>query len=157
MVVTVAVTAVFTAGMSLTILCTAAGVIIKAVGCGAVAFFAVNYVNLGNKGFFLPEYHLTPQAICKNEILAFDVNFFHPREPDLKKESNDSNIISLNYKTETEKTTAYKLKTEEYEEFKSKYGFFDDKTGKTVKFTGKQCVYNSKNNRMELIKDMILH
>lgn len=31
-------------------------------------------------GFYLPEYKLTPQAIFQNEILAFDVNFFNPKE-----------------------------------------------------------------------------
>ena len=31
-------------------------------------------------GFYLPEYKLTPQAIFQDEILAFDVNFFNPKE-----------------------------------------------------------------------------
>ena len=31
-------------------------------------------------GFYLPEYKLTPQAIFQDEILAFDVDFFNPKE-----------------------------------------------------------------------------
>lgn len=49
-------------------------------------------------GFYLPEYKLTPQAIFQDEILAFDVNFFNPKE-----NKKDSNTIKKN--VVVEKTT----------------------------------------------------
>ena len=73
-------------GAALTIILAAAGAVIK-IGLGAaVAFYAVNTLHIGESGFYLPEYQLTPEAIFRNEIIAFDINFFNPQEPETEVE-----------------------------------------------------------------------
>ena len=81
------------AGVSLTIILAAAGAVIKIGAGAAIAFYAVNTLHLGSDGVYLPEYQLTPDAIFRNEILAFDVNFFNPREPEIS-EITISNFTS---------------------------------------------------------------
>ena len=39
---------------------------------------------MAENGYYLPEYKLTPQSIFKNEIIAFDVNFFNPNADEIK-------------------------------------------------------------------------
>lgn len=47
-------------------------------------------------GYYLPEYKLTPQSIFKNEIIAFDVNFFNPKADKIEQKVKQVNSISSN-------------------------------------------------------------
>lgn len=50
----------------------------------------------------MPEYKLNPQTIFKNEILAFDVNFFNPKADDVKVRKTGSGIKKSDYKVSYE-------------------------------------------------------
>lgn len=75
---------VYTGGAALAVLATSVGAVLKIAGVAVAVYFAASIVHFGENGFFLPEYELTPQTIFKNEVLAFDVNFFNPMADKVK-------------------------------------------------------------------------
>ena len=116
--------AVASGGMSLTIFLAVAGSVIKIAGGAAIAFFAVNTLHVGSSGYYLPEYQLTPQAIFKNDILAFDVNFFNPKEPKEKKEEGartEEIPYGSDFYDNMLNVVAKELSQDEYDNFKEKY------------------------------------
>ena len=71
---------IYSGGSALYIFLTAFGAVVKIAAGATIAYFAVDKLYIGASGIYLPEYYLTPETIFKNEVLAFDVNFFNPRE-----------------------------------------------------------------------------
>ncbi len=99
-------------GAALTIILAAASAVIKIAAGAAVAFYAVNNLHLGSSGFYLPEYQLTPDAIFRNEIIAFDVNFFNPKDPE---------ITSTTISNFTDNDVTVTITIKEYSEEEGKY------------------------------------
>ena len=71
---------VYSGGAALTIVGTILGAFVKIGVTATVVYFAVDTLRFGEEGFYLPEYYLTPETIFRNEVLAFDVNFFNPKK-----------------------------------------------------------------------------
>lgn len=71
---------IISGGASLTIIASLVGAVIKIAAGTAIAYFAVSVTNFGSSGFYLPEYELTLESIFKDEALAFDINFFSPKD-----------------------------------------------------------------------------
>lgn len=127
LIATIAVVAtIVSGGSALVIVASAIAAVIK-IGIGTtIAYFAVSTVRFGdNKGFYLPEYELTLQSILSNEILAFDVNFFNPKEPKEKPEVNGKEIdissLGKGFQDNSLKVVARELNQSEYDDFKAKY------------------------------------
>ena len=124
------VSTICTGGAALTIIASIVGAVIK-IGAGtAIAFFAVSMTHFGSNGFYLPEYHLTLEAIFKGDILAFDVNFFEPKEAEYKEKTLENFI-----KVYAVHDNFYCLNQEGYDQFKQKYGFSDRSEIKTSEST----------------------
>ena len=68
---------VYTGGAALAVLATSVGAVLKIAGVAVAVYFAASIVHFG-------ENELTPQTIFKNEVLAFDVNFFNPMADKVK-------------------------------------------------------------------------
>lgn len=75
---------IYSGGAALTVIASLAGAYLKIAGVTVAVYFVASIVHFGENGFFLPEYELTPQTIFKNEVLAFDVNFFNPMADTVK-------------------------------------------------------------------------
>lgn len=129
---------VYTGGAALVVFATSVGAVLKIAGVAAAVYFAASVVHFGENGFFLPEYELTPQTIFKNEVLAFDVNFFNPKE---SKKTKKTHIEYVSVKINGDKTQAenqgytslgsiegvYYLNSGEYNDFCKEYGFDSSK------------------------------
>lgn len=129
---------VYTGGAALAVLATSAGAVLKIAGVAVAVYFAASIVHFGKNGFFLPEYELTPQTIFKNEVLAFDVNFFNPKE---SKKTKKMHIEYVSVQINGDKTRAenqgytalgsiegvYYLNSEQYNDFCKEYGFDSSK------------------------------
>lgn len=129
---------VYTGGAALAVLATSAGAVLKIAGVAVAVYFAASIVHFGENGFFLPEYELTPQTIFKNEVLAFDVNFFNPKE---SKKTKKMHIEYVSVQINGDKTRAenqgytalgsiegvYYLNSEQYNDFCKEYGFDSSK------------------------------
>lgn len=71
-------------GTAIVVAASIAGAVLKITGVATIVYYVASVVHFGENGFFLPEYELTPQTIFKNEVLAFDVNFFNPMADKVK-------------------------------------------------------------------------
>lgn len=71
---------IMSGGGTLTICVSVAGFLLRNSIKAVIVFHVMNKLHIGENGIYLPDYYLTPEAIFKNEILAFDVNFFKPNE-----------------------------------------------------------------------------
>ena len=125
-------------GTAIVIITSAVGAVLKIAGGAAIAYFAVSVVHFGESGFFLPEYELTPQTIFKNEVLAFDVNFFNPKESKKSKKTHFEYVaVQLNgdkakaegqgYKKLGSIEGVYYLDSKQYDDFCKQYGFDSSK------------------------------
>lgn len=83
-------------GAAIVVITSAVGAVLKIAGGAIIAYFVVSVVHFGENGFFLPEYELTPQTIFKNEVLAFDVNFFNPQSNKIKRNASTKKELSSN-------------------------------------------------------------
>lgn len=132
----------FSCGLGLAFFIGTFSAVVK-IGLGtAVVCWTVSHVHFGEKGFYLPEFKLTPQAIFQNEILAFDVNFFNPKQDELKTTSKviQKEIdLSDNFKwTSTWAASGagyYLLNEDEFSKFKQIYGFSDSAKKDDSSFT----------------------
>lgn len=88
-------------GTAIVVVASITGAILKIGLYTTIVYFASSVVHFGEHGFFLPEYELTPQTIFKNEVLAFDVNFFNPKA-DQVKTTRISSISKSDYNIEYE-------------------------------------------------------
>ena len=91
-------------------------------------------------GYYLPEYELTPQSIFKNEILAFDVNFFNPRADKIKVKSKTV-FPKQNYSVGYE-VWAYDENGNE-KEYTSNNTVFDSNTGKMRRVSQNDATFNT--------------
>ncbi len=108
-------------GSALVVVASALAAVVKIGVTASIVYFAVSKVHFGESGFYLPEYELTLESILKNEVLAFDVNFFNPEPP---KEKEIRTYASLNIGTDykdSKGNTAQKMNESQFNEFKSKY------------------------------------
>lgn len=87
---------VYTGGAALAVVAASVGAVLKIAGVAVAVYFVADLVHFGEKGFFLPEYELTPQTIFKNEVLAFDVNFFNPQSNRIKRNATTKKELSSN-------------------------------------------------------------
>lgn len=83
-------------GTAIVVITSPVGAVLKIAGGAIIAYFVVSVVHFGENGFFLPEYELTPQTIFKNEVLAFDVNFFNPQSNKIKRNASTKKELSSN-------------------------------------------------------------
>ena len=119
---------------------------------------------MGKVGFFLPEFELTPQAIFKNEIVAFDVNFFNPKK--IKKYTDKRDVLSMefhapsyanriitiygyketfksvNVEIERNQIQWYWMNDEQYKIFQNEYGFSDKNAGYSGEYNSRVLDYN---------------
>lgn len=125
---------IYTGGAALVVIASLAGAYLEIAGVTVAVYFVASIVHFGENGFFLPEYELTPQTIFKNEVLAFDVNFFNPMESKRSKKTHFEYVtVQLNgdkAKAEEQGITrlgdiegAYYLDTKQYDDFCRQYNF----------------------------------
>ena len=93
--------------------------------------------------YYLPMYEVTPYEIFADKVLLFDVNFFHPEDPDIDENRMQENSVEINFGNEMNtflgKSGVYALHQDEYDQFKKTYGFADDRnisTKNTKKYKG---------------------
>ncbi|MGN1297322.1 MAG: hypothetical protein ACI4VH_02675 [Clostridia bacterium] len=138
---TVAVVSIIaTGGLSLGVIATAVGAVLKIGGVAVAVYCASTFSHFGENGFFLPEYELTPQAIFQDEILAFDVNFFNPKKSKIEQKTHEEYVAIELEGTEYESTLGtgkgmektYKLTRDQVNKFDAKYGFDANKISNTV-------------------------
>lgn len=121
-------------GTAIVVVASITGAILKIGLYTTIVYFASSVVHFGEHGFFLPEYELTPQTIFKNEVLAFDVNFFNPMESKQSKKTYFEYVtVQLNgdkaraeeqgYKELGSIEGVYYLDTEQYDDFCRQYNF----------------------------------
>ncbi len=112
-------------GSALVVVASIVGAVVKIGAATAIAYFTVSTMHFGSHGFYLPEYELTLESIFKNEVLAFDVNFFNPKEPEEKDRTTGKKIdissLGKEYKDNTLKVVARELNQSQYNDFKEKY------------------------------------
>ena len=88
----------------------------------------------------MPEYKLNPQTIFKNEILAFDVNFFNPKADDVKVRRTTV-FPKQNYSVGYEVWSYDESGNEK--EYSSNNTIFDSNTGKMKKVKENDSTFSS--------------
>ena len=124
--ITVAVVTILSGGVGFAVIASAVAAAVK-IGIGTViVYYAVSAVHFGSSGFYLPEYELSIQRILRNEVIAFDVNFFNPdkpkEKPDIGGEKIDISTLGKDFKNNSLQVVARELSQSQYDEFKTEYG-----------------------------------